>query len=242
MSKYYIKGFTLVELAIVLVIVGLLLGGLIVPITAQMDMKNYSDEKKSMEDINSALFGYAMSNGYLPCPAISFSNGAENRTGTTCTGNSRVGYLPWATLGLHKLDSWGHIYKYSVTLAYADSNPANKISLSPLTPGDITIKTRDTLGNLTVLTTGSLSPAAVISMGKNSAFAYRDDDGTQIANTSVGTTNADEITNGTQSLIFISRTFTENKNTTYGGEFDDVVSWISPGIYASKMVQANQLP
>lgn len=240
MSKYYIKGFTLIELAIVLVIVGLLLGGLIVPITAQMDIRNYSDERKSMEDINSALIGYAMSNGYLPCPAISFSNGAEDRTGSTCTGSKREGFLPWATLGLHKLDSWGHLYKYSVTLTYANST--TKIALSPLTDGDITIKTRDALGNLTALTTGKLSPAVVISMGKNGALAYRDDDGTQIANTSVDTTNTDEITNGNQSISFVSRTYTENKATVFGGEFDDVVSWISPGIYVSKMVQANQLP
>lgn len=236
-SKPYSSGFTLVEMAVVLVIVGLLLGGLLVPITAQMDLRNYSDERKSMEDINAALLGYAMSNGYLPCPAISSSDGAEDRTGNTCTGNKRVGFLPWATLGLHKLDSWGHLYRYSVTLAYADST--TKITLSPLTAGDITVKTRDASGNLVALTTGNLSPAVVVSMGKNGVLAYSDD-GTQIANPSA--TNTDEVTNGTQSTSFVNRTFTENTDTTYGGEFDDVVSWISPGVYVSKMVAANQLP
>lgn len=237
MSKYYLKAFTLVELAIVLVIVGLLLGGLIVPITTQIDMRNYSDESKSMEDINSALIGYAMSNGYLPCPAISSSNGAEDRAGSSCTGSKREGFLPWATLGLHKLDSWGHLYKYSVTLTYANST--TKIGLSPLTVGDVIINTRDASGNLTALTTGSLSPAVVISMGKNGALSYGDD-GVQIANSSI--TNIDEVTNGTQSVSFVSRTFTANKDSTYGGEFDDIVTWISPSIYVSKMVQANQLP
>lgn len=236
--KPYSSGFTLVEMAVVLVIVGLLLGGLLVPITAQMDLRNYSDEKKSMEDINAALLGFAMSNGYLPCPAISSSNGTEDRTGNTCTGAKRVGFLPWATLGLHKLDSWGHLYRYSVTLAYADST--TKITLSPLTTRDITISTRDTSGNLVALTTGTnLSPAVVVSMGKNGALAYNDD-GTQVANSSA--TNTDEVTNGTQSISFVSRTFTTNTDTTYGGEFDDVVNWISPGIYVSKMVTANQLP
>ncbi len=209
------QGFTLVEMTVVLVIVGLLLGGLLVPISAQIDLRNYSDERKSMEDINAALLGFAMSNGYLPCPAVSAFNGAEDRTGTTCTGGKRIGYLPWATLGLHKLDNWGHLYRYSVTPAYTSS--ATKITLSPLTTADITISTRDSSGNLAALTTaGNLSPAVVISMGKNGALAYNED-GTLIANSS--STNTDEVTNGSQSqnTNFVSRTFTTNTDITYGG-------------------------
>ena len=236
-NKHYLKGFTLVEMAIVIVIIGLIIGGLLVPITAQIDMRNYSDERKSMEEINEALLGFAMSNGYLPCPAVSFSDGAEDRTGNTCTGNKRLGFLPWATLGLHKLDSWGHIYRYSVTLAYADS--ITKITLTPLTAGDITIRTRDSAGTLTALTTGNLSPAVVISMGKNGFLAY-DDDGVQIANPSLS--NTDEVTNGGQSTSFVSRTYTENTDVTFGGEFDDLINWISPGVFVSKMVSAKKLP
>ena len=93
-NKHYLKGFTLVEMAIVIVIIGLIIGGLLAPITAQIDMRNYSDERKSMEEINEALLGFAMSNGYLPCPAVSFSDGAEDRTGNTCTGNKRLGFFP----------------------------------------------------------------------------------------------------------------------------------------------------
>jgi prepilin-type N-terminal cleavage/methylation domain-containing protein len=235
-NKYLSKGFTLVEMAVVLVIIGLLIGGLLVPISAQIDLRNYSEERKSMEDINEALLGFAMSNGYLPCPAISSSNGAEDRTGNTCTGNKRLGFLPWATLGLHKLDSWGHIYRYSVTPAYTDST--TKITLSPLTAGDITVRTRDSAGALTALTTGN-SPAVAVSMGKNGFLAYGDD-GVQVANSSA--TNTDEVTNGNQSISFVSRTYTENTDMAFGGEFDDLVSWISPGVYVSKMVTSNQLP
>jgi prepilin-type N-terminal cleavage/methylation domain-containing protein len=229
-------GFSLVEMAVVLVIVGLLLSGLLVPLSAQMDIRNYSEARKSMNDIQEALMGYAMTNGYLPCPAISFSNGAEgSRTAGLC--NSRSGHLPWAALGLPKLDNWGHLYRYSVTPAYANS--LTKITLSPLTGADITIRTRDPLGNLVNLTNANVIPFAVVSMGKNGSGAINDD-GSSIADTSA--TNVDEDTNASGTTSFVSRTFTANTNITFGGEYDDIVIWIPSSVYVSKLVTAGQLP
>ena len=61
-------GFTLVEMAVVLVIVGLMLGGMLIPITAQMDQRNYSETRQRMNDIREALIGYGLAHGHLPCP------------------------------------------------------------------------------------------------------------------------------------------------------------------------------
>lgn len=132
--KYYLKGFTFVELAIVLVIVGLLLGGLIVPITAQMDMQAFRKTNASLEEIKESLIGYAIINGRLPCPATAVSNGLESfcpLAAGTCVGtettavqthgncssqiNSVItGFLPAATLGISPqdaqafaIDGWG---------------------------------------------------------------------------------------------------------------------------------------
>lgn len=226
-------GFTLVEMAVVLVIVGLLLGGLIVPISAQFDQRNYFETQKRMEEIREALIGYGLAHGYLPCPTSSVTNGAEERTGTACT--NRVGFLPWGELGVPKLDSWGHLYRYSVKLAYADS--ATKISLS--TTGDITIKTRDNTGTLVNVSNAGAIPVAVVSFGKNGVLAYNDD-GIQVPNSSV--TNADEVTNASDpGTTFISRTFAENTAAT-GGEIDDIVVWLSPNVYLNRMISAGQLP
>ena len=68
------RGFTLIEMAIVLMIVGLLLGGMLVPLSAQMDQRNISDTQKSLSEIKEALIGYAMANGRLPCPAILYQH------------------------------------------------------------------------------------------------------------------------------------------------------------------------
>lgn len=63
------QGFTLAELAVVLAIVGLLLGGLLMPLTAQYDLRRRQETEKSLADIREALIGFAAINGRLPCPA-----------------------------------------------------------------------------------------------------------------------------------------------------------------------------
>ena len=55
------NGFTLIELAIVLVIVTILLGGLAVPLAAQIEARRIGETRKAMEVIHDTLIGYAMS-------------------------------------------------------------------------------------------------------------------------------------------------------------------------------------
>ena len=60
---------------------------------------------------------------------------------TVCAGWA----MPWATLGMPKLDSWGRVYLYSVSPDFADSESRFRLA----TPRDITVATRDAAGNLT---------------------------------------------------------------------------------------------
>ena len=123
-------GFTLIEMAIVLMIVGLLLSGLLVPLSAQMEQRNITDTQKSLSEIKEALIGFALTYGRLPCPATSSSNGAEqfvpghSAADGQCS-NFYNGYVPAATLGLSGttdssgflIDSWGNRIHYAVTNA-----------------------------------------------------------------------------------------------------------------------------
>lgn len=54
------KGFSLIELAIVLVIVTLLIGGLAVPLSAQIEARRIAETRKIMEEAREAIVGYAM--------------------------------------------------------------------------------------------------------------------------------------------------------------------------------------
>ena len=55
------QGFTLIELAIVLVIVTLLVGGLAMPLSAQIEARRIGETRKTMEEAREAILGYAMS-------------------------------------------------------------------------------------------------------------------------------------------------------------------------------------
>src|SRR5674476_118691 len=122
-------GFTLIEMAMVLMIVGLLLGGMLVPLSAQMDQRNVSDTQKTLSEIKDALIGYALANGQLPCPAVptiaTGQAGAGIAQTPPCTGASSTGVLPWATLGVNETDAWGDRYTYRVTPEFADAISGN---------------------------------------------------------------------------------------------------------------------
>lgn len=54
------QGFSLIELAIVLVIVTILLGGLAVPLSAQIEARRIAETRKIMDEAKEAIMGYAM--------------------------------------------------------------------------------------------------------------------------------------------------------------------------------------
>jgi type II secretory pathway pseudopilin PulG len=224
-----------VEIAIVLVIVGLMIGGLLTPLTVQMDQRRVADTRRMLDEAREALVGYAVRHGHLPCPAISAANGEEDRSGNRCTDERRDGFLPWATLGLPKLDAWNHLYRYSVTPAFADSGQRFKI----ITPRDITIYTRDAAGALAYASPPQDVPAVIVSHGANGAGAYSEL-GVPVAGAGGGG-NEDERNNAQSDVNFVARQPSDNR-AQQGGEFDDVVVWVSPNILFNRMVAAQVLP
>lgn len=121
------RGFTLMELAMVMFIFALLLGGMILPLSAQNELRRQAETQKTLSDARDALIGFAMINGRLPCPASSTSNGREsfcsNQSGA-CTAttnrdspgaadhgrcsNPHDGFFPAASLGFTPVDSQGY--------------------------------------------------------------------------------------------------------------------------------------
>lgn len=232
------RGFSLIEVAVVLFIIVLLLGSILVPLGTQVEQRQISDTEKAMNEITEALIGYAVANGNLPCPAVSATNGLEARTGNACTGNVRQGYLPWQTLGVARSDAWNHLYRYSVTLAYANSSVLFGLATAP----DITIQTRNSAGTLTNLTNANTVPAVIISHGKN-GYGSVDVNGTvQALPAGWPAGNTDENTNTTGTTSFVSRDAQGVNAAGTGGEFDDIVVWVSRYALINRMVSASKLP
>jgi type II secretory pathway pseudopilin PulG len=231
----------LIEMAVVLLLVTLLLGSILIPLSSQVDQRRVTDTEKQLEAIKEALIGFAIANRYLPCPAVSSANGVEDRTGTACTGGKRVGFLPWVTLGVQGYDSWGNRYRYSVTPAFTVSDPNNLFALDQATDATwITIQGRDSGGAVINLTAANSVPVVLLSHGKNSYGAISETGGAR-ALPGTWTNTLDEYNNANNNTTFWSRAGTENTSAT-GGEFDDVVVWISPSILFSRMVAAGRLP
>lgn len=230
------NGFTLVELAIVLIIVGLLLSSLVSPLTAQIDQRNYNETQQQITEIREALIGFAVTNGRLPRPATSVSDGAENPA--TCADDTAcTGFIPWTTLGVKRTDAWNKLVRYSVAPGYANA------TFNLNTVGSKKIQTRDNAGILSYLVGSAAAcsiaspcaPAVIYSAGKNNWGVT--EDGTAIADAS--TTNADEDVNEAATTLFFSR----NQSTVpTGGEFDDIVVWIPPYVLMNRMVLAGKLP
>lgn len=206
-------GFTLTEMAVVLVIVALLIGGMILPLSTQQDLRNVADTQKLLGDVSEALYGYAASHKagdnkpYLPCPDTD-GDGRENRTGNACTGQE--GTLPWADLGLGRQDAWNNPLRYRVTAGF--SNSANGFTL--LSNGDMRI-CQDAACTTVI---AAAVPAVILSRGKNGAAAPA---------------NADELENTDLDTDFVQRTHVANG-------YDDVVAWLPTAILINRMISAGQ--
>lgn len=114
------QGFSLIEIAVGLVIISLVVGSFITPISSLIDNARRTEADKMLDDIHDAMMGFAINNnGRLPCPATTSSNGAEAMAGSNCS--QEHGFVPGVSLGLHGSygdnnllnDPWGNPYRYS---------------------------------------------------------------------------------------------------------------------------------
>lgn len=249
-------GFSLIEVALVLIIVSLALGGILVPLNAQIQQRRLTETSQLLNEVNEALLGFAASNGRLPCPATVASNGIESPVGGGTCNSVYDGYVPAVTLGLGKqdgygylLDAWGNRIRYAVSNSNYNNKSTNTLILSVFTT---------TSGMKTVLAeTGSLdSLVSDLAVCASSTGTTNTSCGTAIKLTSAdynappavifslgpngatGSSSADEAANLDIYPVFVSHTPTPTGSTT--GAFDDIVIWLSPNILYGMMTNAGQ--
>ncbi len=256
------RGFTLLEMAIVIFIIGMLTAGLIGPVQVQLEAR---DRRKTLDYMNQsaeALYGFALTHRSLPCPDTD-GDGVANPQGSGGGCSAETGYLPWAELGVEPGDAWGNRLTYHVRQRQftfpaqnttCDGNTTNEFDLC--SQGNTTIVTRG--DNAT--TTGTVESkfafnavtpenvaAVIVSHGRN-GYGAMGVDGVPRAAVPAG--NDDEGRNADGDATFVSRTYSREQsgcadNESEGTplcEFDDLVVPISRALLNSRMVSAGQLP
>ena len=225
-SKNRQCGFSLLEMSIVLLIMGLLLGSLLQPFGATMVEKKRRQTETQLYLIREAVVGYASANHRLPCPLT--VSGSD-------VGNCAVqhGYVPAAALGIDGrfdasgllVDSWGNPVRYSVSNSDADSNG------SP----DFT-----TAGEMQSVGIQLLQPNFEICDNAASCKPLRANQVPVVI--SSGGTSATESPDEKENLDSDDRFVSRAIDSAGTDQFDDIVVWLSENILYSRLIKAGVLP
>lgn len=215
------RGFSLTELAIVLVIVSLLTGGMLLSLSAQTDSRNYSDARKELEEIKDALLGFAAANGYLPCPdtdtdPANASYGVADTAG--CSGGE--GWLPFKTLGTYEFDPWG----------------SHRSKSSDPDLGRWHYRVDSAFSSTITLTTTQTDNLSVVAQNGNALTNTADNKDRPVAIVfSTGPDGKASGRNGDANL-------TEYEADMPGQGFDDLLIWISRPLLFNRLIAAGRLP
>ena len=255
------KGFSLLELAIALAVLGYLLFGFAEYVKQGDDYETRAENREILLDAKNALLAFVKVNGYLPCPdSDAVNDGIETRTGGICSGIR--GRFPYQTLGFAEEDAWGNNLFYAIptnanvavsvndpTLiaSYFDASgtpPTFNMDTPPLNQGAVTgflrVCGEDTAGcnagvadeNIVELT----AVAVIVSFGENGAFTWN---GLDIVNgippaglSARETENADLDNNFLKNASSFS---TVNVNQ----DFDDQLVWLTGFDVKLAMIKSN---
>jgi prepilin-type N-terminal cleavage/methylation domain-containing protein len=144
------SGFTLVEMAMVLLVLGLLTRAAIVPLGSLLEHRHRADASAQLQEIKQAVFAHVIAYGALPCPVAParpiteypsenvVRQDTQNLTLFTESCRHSVGGVPATALGLSGVlsdsdalvDPWGREYVYAASLT---SHPTARVGVSRLT-------------------------------------------------------------------------------------------------------------
>lgn len=224
------SGFSLIEIAVVLGIMGFVAFMFVPLLASQAQYGKYRETRSRLEPIRNAVIAFIASNKRLPCPAVetlpstNANYGREAATPGTCTGTTALtggavrGVLPWITLGLTAetvTDGFGRFYTYAVTTTQTNLN----VNTVPGMTGIITIHNATPVGPANQTNAGNLAVFIVVSHGSNGYGGFVPGNGAQTPFQG----GADELENtNTTDVAFVDKGFTDSA----ANPFDDVVMWV----------------
>ena len=252
------RGFTLTELAVVFAIVALLVGGAMMTLSAQVEIRNNDETTRRLNAAADAILAFAVIYKRLPCPAISgvsevgeekFSSGTTAAGGTCSTYYG--GFLPARSLGFQPVDSsgygvdvWGNRIRYAVaggTPTGCAGTPATPhfTSLANLKANGVSCRPPTTDLDICAPTDTSTACSATNRVVSTQTVAFVVfSTGKNGANTASHGPHETANLEGTARLI--SHVAAGSEATT--GVFDDLLVWVPASTVYAKLIAAGVLP
>lgn len=225
-----LRGFSLLELAMAMVILSLLMGWLMTPLRAQRSLIAYKETDWRLQQAQQALYGHAVIYHYLPCPDDDMPpDGWENvLSNQTC--RSDQGVLPWQQLSLPATDAWGRYFLYR-----ADSTFTHHGNWFSINDAELASNLQVTGDEGVVTSVASRPMAIVLSHGENGLGGIQS--GAQ-AQAMAAPQQADELENADGDVFYVDK----SQSQLNGQVFDDRLIMLSPKALIYQMVQAQRLP
>ncbi len=249
-------GFTLIELAVAMLVVTILLAGLAVPVAAQLQARRQDDARRQMDEAREALLGFAAAHGRLPCPASAASRGEESFAagGDSTNGNCSNfydGFLPAATLGLSPLDPQGYLrdpwdgpanrVRYAV---FGDGTAINGVANALTRANGMQAATLTGLANaphyIYICSTGAAASRAGCGPATNQ-LTFRAAFVLLSLGPNGGATpppGSDEARNVSGDPVFVHHEAVMGGNAAY----DDVIQWVPVHLVVHRLLTAGRLP
>jgi prepilin-type N-terminal cleavage/methylation domain-containing protein len=251
------RGFSLVELALGLVIVATLLSALLVPLATQLDQRRTGETQRLLEVAREALYGFVVAQDRFPCPATAAGNGREafipplteldGPVSGRCLGFR--GFLPAVTLGLSPLDRegfqpdafGGDANRIRYAVADVDFDPSAKLytATGKMRSLGMTVVSNAT-NRLSVCsaanTAASGCPAGSVTLANGNAIAVVLSVGKNPDSRGDDENENLDVTGTNQ--VFVSRI----QSDAALNPFDDMLLWVSPNVLISRLAAAGKLP
>jgi prepilin-type N-terminal cleavage/methylation domain-containing protein len=255
-------GFTLTELAIVMLIIGILLGSMLAFLSTQTLARETAETQRVLEQAREALIGFAIKNGRLPCPAAPAATGTESFTGPsnwTCS-SPHDGYVPAITLSLsptdaqgYLIDAWGNRVRYAVsawikTPPYVTASCPRGAPVVDYSKCPVFVTQNGMIGyGLANLPPSLSEPLTELRVCDNAAcssaldfrtpaLVFSPGKNSPLQTAAGGPVGVDELQNVDGDAVFVMHE--PRVAASPGGEFDDLILWIPPAILYNRLLSA----
>ncbi len=266
------KGFSLIEIAVVMIIIAVLFTIVGLPISTQIELRRIDETKKQIESIKETILGFAIINGRLPCPALnagvcnvgrecfcteSTESGTCTPTLTTQThgrcasfgttaSSLAVGLLPAVSLGITPTDTSGYALDGFAT---PSSQLRYAVARTKVTTPVTTLFPLTKVDGVKTATMDQFATLRLLKICPPSAPACTDPQALTLQAPFVVFSLGNNSSTAFASLSAVEQANLDDdtshvfvSGTPLVPTFDDILSWSSINILFARMMQAGKVP